>query len=170
MKDTGIVRRIDELGRVVIPKEARQVLGIKPGTSMEVFVEGNQIILQKYRFEENNLSVINNVIDSLSKTTGLTTVYFNNEEAVIAKGKEAEIFCNAVINAGICKKIETRKAFVCSAKSFADCDDKLLAYISPLILDDDLIGAIAIIFEEKISASEIKLTEMACDLFIKQVG
>ncbi|MDF2683966.1 MAG: transition state regulator Abh, partial [Brevibacillus sp.] len=45
MKATGIVRRIDELGRIVLPKELRRTLGIKEGDPVEVFVQGEQIVL-----------------------------------------------------------------------------------------------------------------------------
>lgn len=48
MKSTGIVRRIDELGRIVIPKEIRRSLDIEEGDPMEIYVNGNQIILVKY--------------------------------------------------------------------------------------------------------------------------
>ena len=48
MKSTGITRKIDELGRLVIPKELRRTLDIEEGTPMEIFVDGEQIILQKY--------------------------------------------------------------------------------------------------------------------------
>lgn len=49
MKSTGIVRKVDELGRVVIPKELRRTLGIAESDPLEVFVDGEQIILRKYR-------------------------------------------------------------------------------------------------------------------------
>ncbi|GED35062.1 AbrB/MazE/SpoVT family DNA-binding domain-containing protein [Brevibacillus centrosporus] len=48
MKATGIVRRVDDLGRVVIPMELRKTFGIKESDSMEIFVEGNAIVLRKY--------------------------------------------------------------------------------------------------------------------------
>lgn len=48
LKSTGIVRRIDDLGRFVIPKELRDTIGIEIGTSLEVFVDGDTIILRKY--------------------------------------------------------------------------------------------------------------------------
>ncbi|WP_394542860.1 AbrB/MazE/SpoVT family DNA-binding domain-containing protein [Priestia aryabhattai] len=49
MKSTGIVRKVDELGRVVIPKELRKVLAIQEKDPVEIFVDDNQIILQKYK-------------------------------------------------------------------------------------------------------------------------
>lgn len=48
MKATGIVRRIDDLGRVVIPKEIRRTMGIKEGDPLELFVNGEQVIFRKY--------------------------------------------------------------------------------------------------------------------------
>jgi len=49
MHDTGIVRRVDDLGRIVIPMELRRTLGIKVKDPMAIFVEGDRIILQKHR-------------------------------------------------------------------------------------------------------------------------
>ncbi|HEY4429527.1 MAG TPA: AbrB/MazE/SpoVT family DNA-binding domain-containing protein [Paenibacillus sp.] len=48
MKATGIVRRVDDLGRVVIPKELRRTLGIAEGDAMEIFMDGDKIVLKKY--------------------------------------------------------------------------------------------------------------------------
>jgi len=48
MKATGIVRRIDDLGRVVLPKEIRRSVGLREGDPMEIFVEGRKVILEKY--------------------------------------------------------------------------------------------------------------------------
>ncbi len=48
MKSTGIVRNIDELGRLVIPKEMRKNMGIATDDPVEIFVENDRIILQKY--------------------------------------------------------------------------------------------------------------------------
>ncbi|PGC46886.1 AbrB family transcriptional regulator [Bacillus toyonensis] len=49
MKATGVTRKVDELGRIVIPKELRNTLGIKEKSPLEIFVEGEDIVLQKYQ-------------------------------------------------------------------------------------------------------------------------
>ena len=49
MKSTGIVRKVDELGRIVLPIELRRTLDINKKDSIEIFVEGNQVILKKYQ-------------------------------------------------------------------------------------------------------------------------
>lgn len=48
MKATGIVRKVDELGRIVIPKELRRTLNIEEGDPLEIFVDGEEVILRKY--------------------------------------------------------------------------------------------------------------------------
>ncbi|WP_036125906.1 AbrB/MazE/SpoVT family DNA-binding domain-containing protein [Lysinibacillus sphaericus] len=49
MKSTGMVRKIDELGRVVIPKELRRTLGIDNQDPLEIFIDGDKVILKKYK-------------------------------------------------------------------------------------------------------------------------
>lgn len=48
MKSTGIVRRVDDLGRIVLPMELRKILDIEPRDSLEIFMEGDTIVLKKY--------------------------------------------------------------------------------------------------------------------------
>ena len=48
MKSTGVVRRVDELGRIVIPIELRRTLDIEVGDPLEIFVDGEEVILRKY--------------------------------------------------------------------------------------------------------------------------
>ena len=49
MKNTGIVRKLDDLGRIVLPKETRKVLDMEEGTPLEIFVDGQTIVLRKYQ-------------------------------------------------------------------------------------------------------------------------
>ncbi|AFQ19540.1 AbrB/MazE/SpoVT family DNA-binding domain-containing protein [Bacillus thuringiensis] len=72
MKSTGVTRKIDELGRIVLPKELRRTLGIGEKEPLEIFVEGEKIILQKYKsydacaitgdISEKNMSLANGQI------------------------------------------------------------------------------------------------------------
>ncbi|HDR8244618.1 AbrB family transcriptional regulator [Bacillus thuringiensis] len=61
MKNTGVTRKVDELGRVVIPVELRRTLGIVEGTTLDFHVEGENIVLRKY---ENSCFVTGEVSDS----------------------------------------------------------------------------------------------------------
>lgn len=58
MKSTGIVRKVDELGRVVLPIELRRILGIDEKDPVEIFIDGDRIILQKYQPDVEKQEVI----------------------------------------------------------------------------------------------------------------
>lgn len=75
MKATGIVRRVDDLGRIVIPKEIRRVLGITEGTPMELFIEGGKVIFGKYNTSERILERINELQNTLYEDESM----FGNE-------------------------------------------------------------------------------------------
>ena len=65
MKPSGIVRRIDDLGRIVIPKEIRRVIGAVEGTPMEIFHNKDVICLKKYFPEENLLARVESLDDAV---------------------------------------------------------------------------------------------------------
>ena len=68
MKATGIVRRIDDLGRVVIPKEVRQQLGIREGDPLELYMsdDGKELVLKKYDTTAPIRSIVNQLADMTS--------------------------------------------------------------------------------------------------------
>lgn len=83
MKTTGIVRRVDDLGRIIIPKEIRRNLGIREGDPLELFVEDNMVCFRKYHVYENIrqavLSLIGNIenddlCDKDIKNTAINTL------------------------------------------------------------------------------------------------
>ena len=65
MKATGIVRRIDDLGRVVIPKEVRQQLGIREGDPLELYLsdDGKELVIKKYDTTAPSRSIVNQLAD-----------------------------------------------------------------------------------------------------------
>ena len=68
MKATGIVRRIDDLGRVCLPIELRRSLGVSAGDSLEIFMDGENVILKKYRKLEEAITVIEQLANVLEYT------------------------------------------------------------------------------------------------------
>lgn len=84
MKATGIVRRIDDLGRVVIPKEIRRTLRIREGDPLEIFVDRDgEVILKKYSPIGELGDYATEYAESLHEVTG-HTVLITDEDAVIA--------------------------------------------------------------------------------------
>lgn len=65
MKSTGIVRRIDDLGRVVIPKEIRRSMGIREGDPLEIFLDENVLIIQKYNESTPYIERIKDIISDM---------------------------------------------------------------------------------------------------------
>lgn len=58
MKATGIIRRVDDLGRIVIPREIRRNLGVQEGTPMELFTDGDKLVIQKYKTSDSIFDTI----------------------------------------------------------------------------------------------------------------
>lgn len=65
MKGTGIIRRVDDLGRIVIPKEIRRQAGIREGTPMEIFISSEGIMLKKYYPEEDLQDITKNLMEAV---------------------------------------------------------------------------------------------------------
>ena len=89
MKATGVVRRIDDLGRIVIPKEIRKTLRIKEGSPLEIFTEKEgDIILRKYSpiGEISNFS--SEYVESLAKVTDLIAIVTDKDTIIAVSGTQ----------------------------------------------------------------------------------
>ena len=87
MKSTGVVRKIDELGRIVIPKEIRRTLGIRDGENLEIYIEEDKIILQKQMVIESVqdiskqlIAILNDIYDYNFLITDRDSVITGNKE------------------------------------------------------------------------------------------
>lgn len=67
MKSTGIVRKIDELGRIVIPMEIRRNLGLEEKDPIEIFVDGDSIILKSYQAQEGPVQKVKTLLGKFSE-------------------------------------------------------------------------------------------------------
>ena len=84
MRTTGITRRIDELGRVVIPKEIRRNMRLKEGEEMEIYVDENKLVMQKFSAVLNLKTYADGVADSLAPVTHCTVIITDKDEIVSA--------------------------------------------------------------------------------------
>ena len=84
---SGMVRKVDELGRIVIPKEMRRVLGIKTGASIEVDLnDDNEIVLRKFSELSNMPTFANKLVDIIFSAYSVPCVTTDGDEIVFAKG------------------------------------------------------------------------------------
>ena len=99
MKATGIVRRIDDLGRVVIPKEIRRTLRIKEGTPLEIFTDREgEVILKKYS-PIGELSIFaKEYAEALAQNTGMVSCITDHDQVVAASGQGCKEFTGKEIS------------------------------------------------------------------------
>ena len=92
MKATGIVRRIDDLGRVVIPKEIRRTMRIKEGDPLEIFVEGKMIMFKKYQPSTEELSEdCAKFVDKVRNNIASIGCYGDSTTVVLKSGRTATV-------------------------------------------------------------------------------
>ena len=92
MKATGIVRRIDELGRVVIPKEIRSTLRLKSGDPLEIFTDHDELMLKKYSPIASLDKFSEGTAKSLSDLSGHIAVICDTDEVLHASGRGQRMF------------------------------------------------------------------------------
>ena len=180
MKATGIVRRIDDLGRVVVPKEIRRTLRIREGDHMEIFTnrEG-EIILKKYSPIGEIDSFAKQYAESLAQVSGYRIVITDRDQVIaVAGGAKKEL-----IGRGISKKLENllearenlttengvEKAIPIVEGMEAPEMDQI---IYPIICEGDIIGSVIILSKDekqKVSVTEQKLAGVAAEFLGRQM-
>ena len=91
MKPTGVVRRIDELGRIVIPKEIRRNLGIRDGENMEIFIENDSIILKKYYRMATHSDLASNLCDLIYNNFNYKIIITDREKIIAHAGISSDL-------------------------------------------------------------------------------
>ena len=93
MKATGVVRRIDDLGRIVIPKEIRKTLRIKEGDPIEIFTDREgEVILKKYSPIGELSEFATNYAETLAKTTGHIACITDKDSIIAVSGGSKKEF------------------------------------------------------------------------------
>ena len=115
MKATGIVRRIDDLGRVVIPKEIRRTLRIREGDPLEIFTDREgEIILKKYSPIGELSSFAKQYAESLSQTMGCLVCVCDTDQIVAAAGNGKKELQDKYISKQLERILEDRNSLVAS--------------------------------------------------------
>lgn len=162
MKTTGIIRRIDDLGRIVIPKELRRSLRIKNGDSLEIFVENEDVILKKYSPMESIEEAAGKYVDSFNQVIKHNVLVTDKDRVIAASGILKKKYLGKKITEFTERGIERRDSFVERQKktfSFVDGIEEFGYYsFSSIVSEGDTIGSVIIIsIDTPIAESDEKL-------------
>lgn len=91
MQDTGMVRRIDELGRVVIPKEIRKTLRIKEGDPLEIYTDKEELVLKKYSPMASLGDFSSSVAEGIEKITDNSCIITDTDKVLFVSGKDKSL-------------------------------------------------------------------------------
>lgn len=158
MKSTGIVRKIDELGRIVIPKEIRNVLSIHSNDDLEIFIDNMKIVLTKYEKSDNILNYSNNIVKIIDEKLNIK-VFVTNKEKIITAGN----FKNKELDSKLLELIEERKKYESINK---ETINKISGYfvIYPIIVESDILGLLMFAKETAFTNEEKILTNIILKL------
>lgn len=175
MKATGIVRRIDDLGRVVIPKEVRKILNIREGDPLEIFTDSEGIILKKYSAIGNMSDFAISYAAALYETTSNTVIITDRDMVITCAGHPK---CTSVsLSNELQEVIEKRNFKLNTVKDIIplttrDITTYAAQAICPIIVEGDPIGAI-ILATGKVGTvygeTETKLVQAAARFIQKQM-
>ncbi len=175
MKATGIVRRIDDLGRVVIPKEIRRTLRIREGDPLEIFVDRDgEVILKKYSPIGELGDFAQEYSDSLYETTGHVAIITDRDAVVAISGAPRKQWVDRSIVSVVEKAMESRRT-ITTRKGEHPEDDQwefAMQVIAPIISEGDPIGTVILGTNEQsrsLGELEIKLCETAAGFLAKQM-
>lgn len=180
MKATGIVRKIDDLGRVVIPKEIRRSLHIHEGDPLEIFIEQKgQIILKKYAPMGDILDISSQYAEILSDTTGIVVCITDMETVIAVSGISKGEYLAREISEEVIDVMKSRKIFSTMQASNSTIpiilDENSNKYtsqiIAPIISNADALGTVILfsLDNKKITNTEYKLAESAAKFLAKQM-
>ena len=179
MKATGIVRRIDELGRVVIPKEIRSTLRLKSGDPLEIFTDRDELMLKKYSPIASLDKFSEGTAKSLSDLSGHIAVICDTDEVLCASGRGQRAFDGKGLSQKMEKILRERKSYIANLSEGGDVvpitaenEQTVTAQIIvPIVCNGDCLGAVALVSMEegaKIEPAACKLAQLSANILAGQ--
>lgn len=178
MKATGIVRRIDDLGRIVIPKEIRRTMRIREGDPLEIYTESDgTVIFKKYSPIGELGEFAHQYAESLAKTTGLTCCISDKDTIIAVSGAPKRELADKKLSPEAEKIMHGKTGFLSTQadKDIAVIDGNesyKAGVIAPIVFEGDGIGTVMIISPDgkrDIGDVESKLAEVAAGFLGKAI-
>ena len=153
MKATGIVRRIDDLGRVVIPKEIRRTLKIREGMPMEIFTDvSGGVILKKYSPVGEMPQLAQAYAEALVNLTGLASAVCDTEQVIAVAGPVKRDLLHKPISPQMDELVQGRRSFVTNGENTVLAAHNMPAAavaMFPVVSSGDSMGAVMLLKGEK---------------------
>lgn len=147
MKATGIVRRIDDLGRVVIPKEIRRTMRIREGDPLEIYTDHDgEVIFKKYSPVGEMLGEAQGYCDTLYKSGGLSVAVFDRDSVIACAGIPKKSMIEQKIPSEMDSVLESRRLYSFHENKTpltVGSDGWTVTSMMPIISEGDVIGGIA---------------------------
>lgn len=176
MKATGIVRRIDDLGRVVIPKEIRRTMRIREGDPLEIYTDNDgEVIFKKYSPIGELGGFASEYAQVLNKSAGFPVVVCDRDHVIVVSGVPHKEVLERRVSTSLEDLMENRRNFVKQGdSSFHPIEgvDRTAAVISPIIAAGDVCGSIMFLNGDggqQIGDAEVKLITVAANFLGKQM-
>ncbi len=172
MKATGIIRRIDDLGRVVIPKEIRKNLRIKEGDNLEIFVRDEEVILKKYSMMNKINDLAQELTDAIYTFMKHSIFITDTDTVVSGSGPLKKKYIGKNISSFITDSIQRRDKIMQNhfkELNFVEDEELVCSYVMCTILvNGETAGMILIISEdEKLGEPEIQMAGIVSSFMTK---
>ena len=174
MKSTGVVRRVDDLGRIVIPKEIRQTLRIRDGESLEIFVDREMIALKKFSKMSDMDDVSKQLVDIINAAINKTVLVTDRDKFIAGAGPLKKKYFEANIShylEGVMRNSESIVFNNVQNISLVEGDiEKLASIIVPIIMNGDVMGLVLVLSEKSdIGRLEEKMATVAAQFLGKHI-
>lgn len=173
MKATGIVRRIDDLGRIVIPKEIRRTLRIRESDPLEIYTDREgEIILKKYSPIGEMATFAKQYAESLAQVSGHTALIADRDQIIAVSGGYKQLYGKsiskqleeAIGNRDTIIAVKEEKKFIPVTSEGVDA--YAAEALTPIICEGDVIGAVILLEND----SNIKMGEVEQKLIMSAAG
>lgn len=173
MKSTGITRRIDDLGRIVIPKEIRKNLKIKENEVLEIFINNDEIILKKFSPFNDSEKVLSDYIKVINDMTGNDVIITDRDKVILSSKRLEEKLLNKKLSEYVNDLIENRSIFLSNdMKGIEVIDNEKIKqnyYFIPFIIDSDVVGSIIMFSSKEFDENSKSLLLIASKILVNYI-
>lgn len=166
IKATGVVRRIDDLGRIVLPKELRRTMRIKEGDSLEIFIDDqDKIVLKKYSAVKGVSTFLKEFVESMYISNKKDIIIVDNEHVVACAGEIKKDILGKKISNTLERKIKSRQTEIVDKTNHLEICENIYTdkavIIKPINVMGDIYGAILVFSDTYITDVEKSLVEFS---------